>query len=148
MKSSTACSLLLFVFLLAAVPAHAGNWFSCGDLSQIGWSCQLTSHPNSHYEYGIAYNTTEPMPVTCAYWNYGMRIFNKLPYFIVSDNPQAGSQWGGFIFYTSTLASDDDTCSGGTWRHQYWGLDPNNLVKALGSGGCRGSTLPIYCRAR
>ena len=147
MKASTALPLLLSVSLLSAVPAHAGNWVPCGNITQIGWSCQLTNYPSSTYEYGIAYNTAEPQVVNCVYWNHGMRIINRFPYIIASDNPQVVSYWGGFIFYTGTLASDDDTCGGGTWRHQYWQLDPNNLVKTLGSNGCSGS-LPLYCRAR
>jgi len=139
---------LLAATLLTTVPASAAGWFVCGNLSQIGWSCQLSSYPNTQYEYGVAYNTSEPLVVSCSYWNYGMRVYNQLPYMVHSDNPQSGSRWGGFLFYTGTLAADDDTCSGGTWRHSYWHLDPNNIVTAPGGNGCLGSNLPIYCRAR
>src|ERR1044071_7012420 len=62
--------------LFIAAPASAAGWFACGDLSQIGWSCQLASYPTTQYEYGIAYNMSEPSTVTCSYWNYGMRIYN------------------------------------------------------------------------
>ncbi|MCP3138804.1 hypothetical protein [Pyxidicoccus xibeiensis] len=148
MKASAASFVLISATLLAATPADAGNWFACGNLTQIGWSCQLPSYPSSHYEYGVAYNSAEPQVTNCAYWNYGLRLINRHPYIIASDNPQTGSLWGGFIFYTSTLASDDDTCSGGSWRHQYWILDSNNAVKAIGSNGCAGSNHLIYCRAR
>jgi hypothetical protein len=147
MKAVTLRALLLSTTLLFAVPAQAGDWFVCGNLLEIGWSCQLANYPSTHYEYGVAYNAREPHPVTCSYWNYGMRIYNKLPYFVSSDNPQTGSFWGGFILYTGTLATDDDTCSGGTWRHQYWHLDANNAAKAYYSNGCLGG-LAIYCRAR
>jgi hypothetical protein len=139
---------LLMAALLINVPAHAAGWFVCGNLSQIGWSCQLANYPSGQYEYGIAYNSQEPMDVTCSYWNYGMRVYNKLPYVIDSDNPQGGARWGGFMFYTNTLATDDDTCTGGSWRHKYWRLDVNNALTTIWSNGCSGSDLPIYCRAR
>jgi hypothetical protein len=148
MKNFNLRSLLPAAALLTAVPASAAEWFYCGDLSQVGWSCQLSSYPTRLYEYGIAYNTSEPLVVTCSYWNYGMRIYNRFPYIVYSDNPQTGSHWGGFLLYTGTQATDDDTCSGGAWRHNYWYLDPNNVVTAPGGNGCRGSDLPIYCRAR
>jgi hypothetical protein len=148
MKSTTLRLLLPAAALFIATPASAAGWFACGDLSQIGWSCQLASYPNTQYEYGIAYNTSEPLVVTCSYWDYGMRIYNRFPYMVWSNNPQAGAHWGGFSLYTGTLATDDDTCSGGTWRHRYWYLDPNNTLIHNSSNGCHGSGFTIYCRAR
>jgi len=148
MKVSNIPLLLSLAAVVATAPAHAGNWFPCGNIMQIGWSCQLTNYPSSHYEYGIAYNTNEPSVVTCSYWNYGMRIYNRLPYSVLSDNPSASTRWGGFMFYTNTLAGDDDTCSGGTWRHRYWWLDTDNTIQANYSNGCYNSNLTIYCRAR
>ena len=147
MKGFTLRTLSIVAALLMAEPASATGWFHCGNLSQVGWSCQLASYPSGGYEYGIAYNTSEPLPVTCSYWNYGMRIYNKAPYFVQSDTPSSGMLWGGFVFYTGTLSSDDDTCSGGSWRHSYWHLSQNNLVTLPGGNGCH-STQPIYCRAR
>jgi hypothetical protein len=148
MKATTALFPLLCATLFTAVPAQAGEWFACGDLTQIGWSCQLANYPTRNYEYGIAYNSAEPHAVACLYWNYGMRIQNRLPYITFSDNPQTGSRWGGFILYTGTLASDDDICTNGSWRHQYWHLDPNNVVVTPGGNGCLGSSTTIYCRVR
>lgn len=148
MKSPDLKMLLLIAPMIAAVPAHAGNWFPCGNITQIGWSCQLTAYPSSQYDYGIAYNTAEPLTVTCSYWNYGMRISNRLPYHVWSDNPSTNTRWGGFMFYTSTLASDDDTCSGGSWRHRYWWMDNGNLVLTGSSNGCYGSNLTIFCRSK
>ncbi|NMO18587.1 hypothetical protein HPC49_30330 [Pyxidicoccus fallax] len=148
MKAPTALSLLFSALLLAALPAHANEWFLCGNITQIGWSCQLADHPSNKYEYGIAWNTSEPQVATCSYWNYGMRVTNRHPYLVYSGNPQTRSLWGGFVFYSGTLASDDDTCSEGEWRHQYWHLDTNNIVKPLGSSGCFGSGLQLYCRLR
>jgi len=148
MKNKSLRPLVLAVALFTAAPASAAGWFACGNLSQIGWSCQLASYPNAQYEYGIAYNTSEPLVVTCSWWNYGMRVYNQHPYMVQSDNPQSGSRWGGFLLYTGTLATDDDTCSGGNWRHNYWHLDPNNVVTMPWGNGCIGSNLPIYCRAR
>jgi hypothetical protein len=143
-----ALRLLLLVPFVVALPAHAGPWFPCGDITQVGWSCQLASYPSTHYEYGIAYNTNEPQVVNCSYWNYGRRITNRHPYLVMSDNPSTSMRWGGFTFYTGTLASDDPTCSGGTWRHRYWWLDGNNGISTGQSNGCFNSSLILYCRTR
>lgn len=148
MKRNTSCALLIAPVLLLATPVYAASWFACGSLQQIGWSCQLSGYPSIHYEYGIAYNTSAPLPVTCSYWNYGMRIYNQIPYLIESDNPRANSRWGGFMFYMGTLSTDDDYCTGGTWRHQYWRLDQNNLVPVVWSNGCYGDNMTLFCRAR
>ncbi len=147
MKKPTLLWGLFIAVLFVTLPAHAASWFACGNISQIGWSCQLAGYPSAQYEYGVAYNSSEPMSVNCSYWNYGLRVYNKLPYFVFSDNPQSQVRWGGFMFYTNTLAADDDTCTGGSWRHKYWYLDQNNIVSIPGGNGCN-STLPIYCRAR
>jgi hypothetical protein len=72
--------LVLVSLLSLGVQAHAAGWFYCGDLTQIGWSCQLAGYPSTSYEYGIAYNTAEPQVANCSYWNYGMRIYNRSPY--------------------------------------------------------------------
>ncbi|HYO66079.1 MAG TPA: hypothetical protein VEU33_08355 [Archangium sp.] len=143
-----ALRLLLLVPLAMALPAHAGHWFPCGNITQIGWSCQLSSYPSTHYEYGIVYNSAEPHVVTCSYWNVGMRITNRLPYLVWSDNPTTSMYWGGFTFSTGTLASDDPACTNGTWRHRYWWINPDNVIKTSNSQGCYGSGLTIYCRAR
>jgi len=134
--------------LAASAPAHAAGWFQCGNLLQVGWSCQVTGYPNTQYEYGIAYNSSEPLPVNCTYWNYGMRIYNRDPYFVMSDNPASSMNWGGFAFYFGTLATDDDTCNN-SWRHRYWFLHQNNAVyTGVGGNGCHGAEVPIFCRAR
>jgi len=125
--------------------AYAGDWFLCGNLGQLS-GCQLPSYPTTRYEYGIAYNSDEPHPLACTTWNVGRRVFNKLPYFVYSDNPQAGMKWGGFMFYTGTFATDDDQCQSGTWRHRYWWLDPNNNIIPADSNGCINP--PVYCRLR
>jgi len=143
-----ALRLLLLVPFAVALPAHANPWFPCGNITQIGWSCQLSAYPSNSYEYGIAYNTNEPHVVTCSYWNVGMRISNRLPYLVYSDNPTSSMQWGGFTFYTGTLSTDDDTCSNGTWRHRYWQLGQNNIITTSWTNGCADSTQIIYCRAR
>jgi hypothetical protein len=143
-----ALRLMLLVPLAVAFPAHAGHWFPCGDITQIGWSCQLASYPSTQYEYGIAYNSSEPQVVNCLYWNYGRRITNRHPYLTFSDNPSLPMHWGGFMFYTGTQASDDPICSGGTWRHRYWWMGANNVVSTGYGNGCVGSAIVLYCRTR
>ena len=138
-----------FVVLLALVAlprvAQAGEWFHCGNLGQLS-ACQLQAYPATKYEYGIAYNTSWPVSVTCSGWNVGWRIYNTAPYFVVSDNPSANMLWGGFMFYTGTHATDDDECLSGTWRHRYWSLGANNAVTPFWGNGC--INMPIYCRSR
>ncbi|MCP3102703.1 hypothetical protein LZ198_27890 [Myxococcus sp. K15C18031901] len=134
--------------LLLATPAAAGPWFPCGSFSDLNLTknCQLDRYPVTHFEYAIQYNSAEPLPVVCTTWNYGFRIYNKLPIVVESDNPQGVMRWGGAIFYTATTASDDDTCGVGTWRHKYWRLDQNNTVTTAWTNGCL--NLPLLCRER
>lgn len=125
--------------------ANAGDWFACGYLGQLV-SCQLPSYPSTRYEYGMTYNTGEPIPVRCTTWNVGYRVYNKDPYFVYSDNPSLSAQWGGAVFYTGTYAADDDGCQSGTWRHRYWTLTANNVISTGSSNGCVNQ--PLFCRAR
>ena len=111
-------------------------------------TCQLP-YPSTHYEYGIAYNSREPLPVVCTSWNVGARLYNKDPYFVQSDNPTAGMRYGGFVFYTGTQA-DDDNCPIEQWRHRYWYINPDGGITVWAGNGCygRGRNLTVYCRAR
>ncbi len=138
----------VFPVALLGLPglAYAGPWFICGNLGQLS-GCQLPAYPTTHYEYAIQYSSIDPLPVTCGIWNVGWRIHNKEPQFVISDNPTSGMRWGGFVFYSGTLATDDDECQSGTWRHRYWYLDANNaIITSLGGNGCINQ--PLYCRAR
>jgi hypothetical protein len=134
-------------FVVTAGTAHAASWQSCGQISQINpVTCQIPNRPLTQYEYGIAYNTTEPVSVVCTFWNVSARIANKTPYLIYSDNPLQGMRYGGFVFYQNTAAPDDDPCAGG-YRHQYWRLTTDNVVEVSDSNGCY-FTQNIYCRRR
>jgi len=126
----------------------AASWLSCGTLANIV-SCQIPGRPSTQYEYAIAYNTAEPVPVVCTFWNVGERIANKEPYLILSDNPQAGMLRGGFVFYRDTSAADD-TCPGGAFRHRYWAITVDNEVDVglHQSNGCYSTNQPVYCRRR
>ena len=75
-----------------------------------------------------------------------MRIANKTPYFVFSDNPLQGMRYGGFVFYKNTDAPDDDPCKGG-YQHQYWFLTTDNVVQVETSNGCH-DDLSVYCRQR
>jgi len=147
--SVTKAALLKLTISLAILVlpsmAYASEWFLCGNLGQLSL-CQLPSYPTLRYEYGIAYNTDEPLPIACTGWNVGRRVQNKQPYFVYSDNPANSMKWGGFVFYTGTHATDDDECQSGTWRHRYWWLDTNTTVTTASSNGCINQ--PIYCRIR
>lgn len=134
---------------LARVVTLSGPWSHCGTITDINpGTCQLPSYASAIYEYGVVYNSPEPLPVVCTWWNYGARVYNKEPYFVWSDNPMSGMLHGGFVFYTATLATDDDTCPVGLWRHKYWYLNATQGVTTEASNGCYGASLPIYCRAR
>lgn len=130
-------------------PVAIAPWFACGNLGQVNTStCQLPEYPILDYEYAIGYNSREPLPVVCTLWNRGVRLYNKTPYLIFSDNPTTVMRYGGAVFYTGTDASDDDSCASGQWRHRYWQLEAGNAVTAGQSNGCYGSNLAIYCRSR
>ena len=132
-----------------ARPLAVTPWVACGSLGEIDTiACQLPAYPSRDYEYAVSYNSREPLPVVCTYWNRGVRMYNKIPYLVFSDNPTAGMRHGGFIFYTGTDATDDDTCAAGQWRHRYWYLDADNTVTTLASNGCYGSNLTLFCRFR
>jgi len=132
----------------------AGNpWVPCGkleDLRSATKPCEIAAFPVDQYEYGFKYNTTEAVPVTCTRWNRGMRVFNRDPYMVGSDNPTSGMSLGGAMFYTETDATDDDipaSCASGTWRHRYWRIVDGNLdAIGLGTNGC--VNLDLFCRRR
>jgi hypothetical protein len=142
LSSSFTCTLL------GSTLAHATAWEVCGTLGTLNpVTCTLPDRPLTAFEYGIAYNTFEPVPVVCTTWNTGVRIANKEPYFVESDDPSLGMRYGGFVFYQNTYATDDDECAGiGGYRHWYWRLTTDNVVeRTFGSNGCDNVT-PVYCR--
>ena len=141
--ASVACTLL------GATLAQAAAWEVCGTLGNLNpVTCTLPGRPLTICEYGMAYSTFEPVPVVCTTWNTGVRIANKQPYFVESDDPSLGMRYGGFVFYQNTYAADDDECAGiGGYRH-YWRLTTNNVVeRTFGSNGCD-NVSPVYCRAQ
>ncbi|MBZ4402487.1 hypothetical protein [Myxococcus sp. AS-1-15] len=126
--------------------ALAAEWFPCGYASQIpNGGCWLPSHDPHRYQYGVKYNTHTPQPVVCSHWNYGHRLHSVTPYALVGDDPSTGSHMAGVMFYRQTLAQDDDVCTGGTWRHQYWYYGADNKVTPYASHGCM--DIQIFCRA-
>ena len=136
--------------LLGSTLAQATAWEYCGTLGNIDpVTCTLPDRPLTAYEYGMAYNTFEPVPVVCTTWNTGVRIANKEPYFVESDDPSVGMHYGGFVFYQNTYAADDDECANtGGYRHQYWRLTTDNVVvPTFGSNGCDNAS-PVYCRVQ
>ena len=78
-----------------------------------------------------------------------MRVYNRDPYMVESDNPIGGSmKLGGAIFYTGTDAPDDDqpgSCAAGLWRHSYWVISSGS-VGLTGSIGC--FDVDLWCRER
>jgi hypothetical protein len=145
--------------VFASAQVQAGPWLVCGTLSQMTVANKGTipGKPVNKFEYGIAYNSVEPMPIFSTAWNNGIRIYNKLPFLIQADNPSSMRQ-GGFVFYSGTLANDDN-CGNGNFRHQYWQIETDSTVTTIGTNGCYGSTgtgidlngvsnPPIYCRTR
>jgi hypothetical protein len=145
---------IMGIMLLISSSVQAAPWVACGTLGQLTVANRATlpGKPLASYEYGITYNSSEPMPIITTSWNVGLRIYNKSSYLVETDNPELGMLMGGFIFYSGTQATDDN-CGSGNWRHHYWNNDPNNQIILLGGNGCYGATgasgnLPIYCRLR
>jgi hypothetical protein len=145
-RMTTFCCLVALVALVGTT--QATSWELCGTLSNVSpLTCEIAGRPLTQFEYGIAYITTEPVPVVCTYWNVGVRIANKTPLFIESDNPSLGMRYGGFVFYQNTAALDDEACAGG-YRQQYWRLSTDNVIEAnIFSNGCYFDQ-PVFCRAQ
>lgn len=127
-------------------------WVKCGSLEDLRAGanrCQIGGFPSDQYEYGIKYNSPEVAVARCLTWNVGLRVVNRDPYMVQSDDPTDGSmRLGGAIFYTETNATDDDipgSCGVGTWRQHYWQIVNGNIA-LLSGNGC--VTLDLYCRKR
>lgn len=149
------------VVALSAALNTANPWMPCGkleDLRSTAKPCQIAAFPVDQYEYGFKYNTVEAVPMTCSTWNRGLRVFNRDPYMVNSDDPTAITApggpavmaLGGAIFYTETNAADDDipaACPSGTWRHRYWRIVGGSLdTTGLGGNGC--GNIDLFCRRR
>jgi hypothetical protein len=157
-KKSLLGSLTVIGICLSSVQALAAPWTVCGNITQItpvlvsllagGNGGEIPGYSSKKYEYAVVYNTSEPLPVVVTAWNQGIRITNKEPYLVLSDNPATGMKQGGFVFYKGTLASDDASCASGTIRHRYWWINTDNTVATGYSNGCFGNTIPVYCRLR
>ncbi len=138
----------------AQLQGFASNpWLDCGIITDFV-NCELPRYPATHYEYAVAYNTTEPVPVLCSKWNYGYRIANKQPYLVDSDAPDKNPKLGGSMWYLDTLAADDAKaggCPAGQWRQRYWYItnkDPEGSLLTYASNGCYSKDLKIYCKIR
>lgn len=144
--------LIMLCMLLAVVESQAATpWFACGNLSQMTIFNRGTipDRPVNSYEYGIAYNSIEPMPVVVTEWNSGIRVYNREPFLVISDFPDGTMRQGGFMFYAGTLAADDNVCEGaGNLRHRYWWNDTSNVIRTGFTNGCHGTGITVYCRLR
>lgn len=119
------------------------------DLRNGAKRCEITAFPVDKYEYGFKYNGAEVNVADCLLWNVGLRFINRHPYMVNSDNPSAGTHFGGAVFYTETNSADDDVpspCASNTWRHQYWRLTATGISLDLFSNGCLNQ--PVFCRRR
>ena len=136
------------------VCCNVNPWLACGSLSQVSVTNiennnanVISNYPLTNYEYGISYNGPEPLPIALTTWNQGVKIYNKIPYFVYSDNPAINMQLGGFVFYSGTIAADDN-CGAKAFRHKYWVINASDNVISSASNGCygQGNDLTIYCR--
>lgn len=131
---------------------QSNPWAACGvfeDLRNGATRCEVNGYSADMYEYGFKYNGREAQVAECLFWNVGIRIVNRHPYMVYSDDPTNGAmQLGGAIFYTETYATDDDipvACPPNTWRQHYWRI-ASGSVALTESYGC--VNLPLYCRQR
>lgn len=136
----------------AEAPVAPNPWVPCGhleDLRNTAHACEITGFPLSSYEYGFAWLSPEVYVANCLFWNVGMRVINRIPHMVNSDNPSLGFQLGGEVFYTDTYATDDDipnSCPSGTWRHRYWRITAGGAATDIFSNGCFNTVL--FCRKR
>jgi hypothetical protein len=129
------------------VQAGAGApWVLCGRFADLDDRCELPKHPQTHFEYGgRLFNAGEPLPVLCTGWNKGLRLYNRDPYIIDSDNPEMGMKRGGVIYYKGTDAGDE--CRGSIkWRQRYWFINAQGAIELSFGNGCYDNE--IYCRER
>ena len=143
---------------IASVPyaMHAGtvastsavsDWTVGGDLEDLyDGNGTLSLFPPEEYEYGYKWIDQMIHKALCTKWNVGFRFYNIEPYFINSDNPTAGMDYGGVMFYIETQATDDDTATPSSWRHHYWKIDSTNTIVTLGSNGLVNTN--VYVRKR
>jgi hypothetical protein len=136
----------------AAAASQPNPWVACGhfqDLRSGSTSCQIDNFPTDQFEYGFKYNSPEVYVSDCVDWNVGLKIVNRHPYMVFTDDPtNTLMALGGAIFYTETNAADDDipaSCPSGTWRHHYWRIVNGNVTLEF-SNGC--ANLQLYCRRR
>lgn len=128
-------------------------WVPCGhleDLRNAAHRCEISGFPLTDYEYGFAFTSPEIYVANCLFWNFGMRVSNRVPHLVSSDNPSLTFSLGGSVFYTDTLTTDDDipnACPSGTWRHRYWRITTNGDVATdIFTVGCVNH--PLFCRKR
>jgi hypothetical protein len=134
-------------------PPKPNPWVACGEFDELrkgAVKCEHTEFPVDQYEYGFKYNSVEVHVADCLTWNVGLRLVNRDPYMVNSDDPTSGSmQRGGAMWYTETNAADDDipsACPSNNWRHRYWRIANGSVLLDLGSNGCTKGAL--YCRRR
>lgn len=136
---------------LTSPGGSGGNWFVAGSLLDVyNGNGVIAGYPIADYEYGIKYSPsfTEPVPVLYASWNSGRKLVNKYPLLVQSDNPSAGMEWGGFLFYHGTQDPADDSCTSTAWRHAYWKMNPTGspMIVLIGGNGC--VSTQVWARAR
>jgi len=157
MRNLAVLSRVALVVCLAGTRAEAQSvpnpWVACGhleDLRNAAHRCEITGFPLANFEYGFSWLSPEVYVADCLFWNVGMRVVNRLPHVVNSDNPSGGFQRGGEMFYTETLAADDDipnSCPSGTWRHRYWRITGNgDAATDIFTSGCVNPVL--FCRKR
>lgn len=142
-------SIQMRVSKLESQEGAGSPWQVCGKFSELAMNCSLPKYPTTHYEYaGRIFNTDEPLPIFCTIWNKGMRVYNREPYFVESDDPLMGAKRGGSIYYKGTNAADECPMGPAGWRHHYWYTSEKGdaMVVMPYSAGC--VDLDIYCRKR
>src|ERR1041384_2388028 len=95
----------------AGAQSAANPWVPCGVFEDLRGPnrCEINGFPLDQYEYGFNYLPhKEVFVANCLLWNQSIRVMNRIPYATISDNPSIGFQLGGAVFYTETLAADDD----------------------------------------
>jgi hypothetical protein len=107
-------------------------WFTIGSLSEFFYL--IKQYPLNVYEWGVAYNSNEPIPVIISNWNVGIRITGSI-FYPQGDDIRAMTR-GTVMFSYATKDEETVNCRNKEglpgWVQSY----VNQNLEKYGGNGC------------